>query len=82
MEKIELKTDDTFMLTTDAVIGDQQRVSVTFSRLPQAVKPGNLCRSMMDSFSWKWWPSEATTWSVSSSRGRTAIPKGAEPSGH
>src|SRR4029450_10644571 len=42
VEKIELKRDDTFTLTTDEVTGDQQRVSVTFSRLPQAVKPGNV----------------------------------------
>ena len=35
VEKIELKRDEPFTLTTDAVIGDQQRVSVSFSRLPQ-----------------------------------------------
>jgi len=42
VDKIELKRDDPFTLTTEEVIGDQQRVSVSFSRLPQAVKPGNL----------------------------------------
>ena len=49
VDKIELKRDDTFTLTTDEVIGDQQRVSVSFSRLPQAVKPGNLL-SLNDGF--------------------------------
>jgi len=49
VEKIELKRDEPFTLTTDAVIGDQQRVSVSFSRLPQAVKPGNLL-SLNDGF--------------------------------
>ena len=49
VEKIELKRGDRFTLTTDKVIGDQQRVSVTFSPLPQAVKPGNLL-SLNDGF--------------------------------
>ncbi len=49
VEKIELKPGDPFTLTTDPVVGDQQRVSVTFSRLPQAVKPGNLL-SLNDGF--------------------------------
>src|SRR5262245_25157402 len=49
VEKIELKRDDSFTLTTDEVTGDQQRVSVTFSRLPQVVKPGNLL-SLNDGF--------------------------------
>jgi pyruvate kinase len=48
-EKIVLRAGDLFTLTTDEVIGDQQRVSVTFSRLPQAVKPGNLL-SLNDGF--------------------------------
>lgn len=49
VDQIELKSDDPFTLTTDPVIGDQQRVSVSFSRLPQAVKPGNLL-SLNDGF--------------------------------
>jgi pyruvate kinase len=49
VEKIELKPDDQFILTTDDVTGDQQHVSVTFSRLPQAVKPGDLL-SLNDGF--------------------------------
>jgi pyruvate kinase len=49
VDKIELKSGDPFTLTTDAVVGDQQRVSVSFSRLPQAVKPGNLL-SLNDGF--------------------------------
>lgn len=40
-EPIELKIDDTFTLTTQEVIGDAHRVSVSFPRLAQAVKPGN-----------------------------------------
>ncbi len=40
-EPITLKTGDRFTLTTDSVIGDRQRVSVTFARLPKVVKPGD-----------------------------------------
>jgi pyruvate kinase len=38
-EPIELEPDDPFTLTTDDIIGNQTRVSVSFSRLPKAVKP-------------------------------------------
>src|SRR5437899_2179732 len=38
VEKIELKAGDKFTLTTDDIIGDQKRVSVSFARLPQVVK--------------------------------------------
>ena len=41
VEKIELKSGARFTLTTHDVVGDQRRVSVSFDRLPQAVKPGN-----------------------------------------
>ncbi len=40
-EPIELKPGDLFTLTTDDIIGDAHRVSVTFTRLPQVVKPGD-----------------------------------------
>src|SRR5512136_1203361 len=40
-EPIELRIGDPFTLTTDNIVGDASRVSVTFSRLPQAVKPGD-----------------------------------------
>jgi pyruvate kinase len=40
-EPIELEPGAFFTLTTDDGIGDLRRVSVTFSRLPQAVKPGD-----------------------------------------
>jgi pyruvate kinase len=40
-EPIELKIGDPFTLTTNDITGDQGRVSVSFSRLPQAVKPGD-----------------------------------------
>ena len=40
-EPIELVPDDQFILTTEDIVGDSSRVSVSFSRLPQAVKPGD-----------------------------------------
>ena len=40
-EPIELKADDSFTLTTEEIMGDEKRVSVSFSRLPKAVKPGD-----------------------------------------
>ena len=40
-EPIELKSGDTFTLTTEEIVGDIHRVSVSFSRLPKAVKPGD-----------------------------------------
>jgi pyruvate kinase len=40
-EPIELKPGDLFTLTTDDIVGDVNRVSVTFTRLPQVVKPGD-----------------------------------------
>jgi len=40
-EPIELKPGDFFTLTTDDIVGDAHRVSVTFTRLPQVVKPGD-----------------------------------------
>ena len=40
-EPIELKPGDSFILTTEPVQGDANRVSVTFERLPKAVKPGD-----------------------------------------
>jgi len=49
-EPIELKSGDAFTLTTEQITGDRQRVSVSFSRLPQAVKPGDILygRSLPD----------------------------------
>ncbi|HVN85535.1 MAG TPA: pyruvate kinase [Candidatus Binatia bacterium] len=40
-DKVELDSGQRFTLTTDDVIGDQHRASVSFSRLPLAVKPGD-----------------------------------------
>jgi pyruvate kinase len=40
-EPIDLRIGDPFTLTTDNIVGDLSRVSVSFSRLPQAVKPGD-----------------------------------------
>ncbi|UFS70645.1 pyruvate kinase [Geomonas sp. RF6] len=40
-EPIELHPGDPFVLTTAEIVGDQGRVSVSFKRLPQAVKPGD-----------------------------------------
>lgn len=41
VEKIQLQAGDRFTLSTDDMVGDAQRVSVSFARLPQVVKPGN-----------------------------------------
>jgi len=40
-EPVELKAGDVFTLTTKEIVGDVTRASVSFSRLPQAVKPGD-----------------------------------------
>ena len=40
-EPIQLKAGDRFTLTTEDITGGQQRVSVSFARLPKAVKPGD-----------------------------------------
>jgi pyruvate kinase len=42
VEPVELKQDDTFTLTTDDIIGDNTRVSVSFKGLPKAVKAGDI----------------------------------------
>ena len=41
-ELAELKTGHRFTLTTEQIVGDSRRVSVSFSRLPQAVKSGDI----------------------------------------
>jgi len=41
-EKVELKAGDRFTLTAESIVGDHERVSVSFTRLPQVVKPGDL----------------------------------------
>lgn len=38
-EPVELKAGDPFTLTTENIVGDAERVSVSFARLPRAVKP-------------------------------------------
>lgn len=38
--KIELKDGDTFILTADQVEGNQERVSVSYDKLPQELTPG------------------------------------------
>lgn len=40
-EPVELKPDDAIVLTADEIDGDRHRVSMTFKRLPQVVKPGD-----------------------------------------
>jgi len=40
-EPVELKTGEPFTLTTEEITGDGNRVSVSFNRLPRAVKPGD-----------------------------------------
>jgi len=41
VEPIQLKPGDRFTLTTEETVGSQERVSVTFARLPKVVKPGD-----------------------------------------
>src|SRR5512139_453452 len=40
-EPVELRPGDALTLTSEDVVGDRARVSVSFNRLPQAVKPGD-----------------------------------------
>jgi pyruvate kinase len=40
-EPIQLAAGDRFVLTTDDIVGDKNRVSMSFDRLPRVVKPGN-----------------------------------------
>ncbi|MHC4435075.1 MAG: pyruvate kinase, partial [Planctomycetota bacterium] len=40
-EPVELRAGDSFTLTTEDIVGDRRRVSVNFSRLAKAVKPGD-----------------------------------------
>jgi pyruvate kinase len=40
-EPVELRPGEAFTLTTDDVVGSRDRVSVSFLRLPQSVKPGD-----------------------------------------
>ena len=40
-EPVELEAGDSFTLTTEEIVGDEKRVSVSFARLPVAVKPGD-----------------------------------------
>jgi pyruvate kinase len=40
-EPIQLAPGDLFTLTSDNIAGDSRRVSITFERLPQVVKPGD-----------------------------------------
>jgi pyruvate kinase len=42
VEKIQLQAGDRFTLTTEDIVGDARRVSVSFARLPQVVKRGDL----------------------------------------
>ena len=42
VEKVQLQAGDSFTLTTDDVVGDPRRVSVSFARLPQIVKRGDI----------------------------------------
>ena len=41
-EPVELKTGDLFTLTTEGIAGNAERVSVSFSTLPQSVKAGDM----------------------------------------
>jgi pyruvate kinase len=41
-EPIELSPGDAFTLTTEEIVGDNKRVSMSFQRLPQVVKKGDI----------------------------------------
>jgi len=41
-EPIELRTDDQFTLTSEDIIGNAERVSMSFAPLPKIVKPGDI----------------------------------------
>ena len=41
-EPIQLRPGESFTLTSDAVVGNAHRVSMSFERLPRVVKPGDL----------------------------------------
>ncbi|HAY21091.1 MAG TPA: pyruvate kinase, partial [Desulfobacterales bacterium] len=41
-EPVELKSGETYFLTTEDIVGDRFGASVSFAGLPQAVKPGNI----------------------------------------
>jgi len=41
VDKVELKNGERFTLTTDDVVGDTHRVSISFEPLPRVVKPGD-----------------------------------------
>ncbi|MDQ0416747.1 pyruvate kinase [Croceifilum oryzae] len=38
--EVELKAEETFILTTEDILGDEKRVAVTYDQLPNDVKPG------------------------------------------
>ena len=40
-EPIRLRSEDHFVLTTEQVVGNRERVSVSFETLPQVVRPGD-----------------------------------------
>ena len=42
VEKFTLRHGDPFTLTTDSITGDERRVSVSFARLPEVVKKGDI----------------------------------------
>ena len=41
-DRVELKVGETFTLTTDNIVADHTRASISFARLPDAVKRGDL----------------------------------------
>lgn len=41
-EPIELNSGETLILTTESIVGDKNRISVSFDKLPSVVKPGNI----------------------------------------
>jgi len=56
----------TFTLTSEDMIGDGRRVSMSFDPLPRVVKPGDACFSTTVSSSCSSSASQATTWNAPS----------------
>ena len=40
-EPVQLSPGESFTMTSDGIVGNQHRVSMSFARLPQVVKPGD-----------------------------------------
>ena len=82
-EPIELRAGDPFILTADDIVGNAQRVSMSFERLPRVVKPGD--RLFLNDGLVQLLVEQVTGNDVHCQVGlgrRVAFAKGTEPAGH